>query len=128
MMSNHSYTPEQLEAIRSLIEEANNKLPAAQQLKAQQVSELITFILGLPVQAITAVAAVVTGATGILTGFIGSLLGILEQLIGLITGGGAANGAAASILQQVAPNLVNIIEKQIPAPPQGQSDSNPEQK
>ncbi len=112
-MSQNSFTPEELEQIRALLEEAiRENVPKSQQMQAQQlIPDLISLITSLPTTLINSLGGVVSGATGILSTLVDSLIGILSRLLGLLTG---TNGAGASIMQSLAPSLVNVITKHVP--------------
>ncbi|MGA8943652.1 MAG: hypothetical protein WB502_13215 [Thermoactinomyces sp.] len=116
-MSKNSFTPEELEQIRGMLEEAiRENVPKSQQVEAQQlIPDLITLIATLlgsiPAAVIAPISNIVSGATGILSSLITSLIGILNQLLGVISG---ANGAGASIMQALTPSLVNVITRHVP--------------
>ncbi|MBA4602512.1 hypothetical protein [Thermoactinomyces mirandus] len=112
-MSKNSFTPEELEQIRAMLEEAiRENVPKSQQVQAQQlIPDLLALITQLPATLITVAGGIVGGATGILSTLISSLINILSQLLGFLTGPG---GAGASIMQSLAPSLVNVITKHVP--------------
>lgn len=112
-MSKNSFTPEELEQIRAMLEEAiRENVPEPQQVQAQQlIPDILSLLTQLPTTAISIVTGIVGGATGILSTLVGSLIGILNQLLGLITG---TNGGGTSLIQSLAPSLVNVITRHVP--------------
>lgn len=105
-MSKNSFTPEELEQIRALLEEAiRDNIPKSQQTQAQQlISNSLDILTQLPTSAINIATNIVGGATGILSTLVGSLIDIQNQL----------TGAGASLMQSLAPSLVNVITKHVP--------------
>jgi hypothetical protein len=111
-MSKNSFTPEELEQIRAILDEAiRENVPQSQQVEAQQnVVDLLNYILTLPAALTGSARAAVANATGILIDFITALVNLLISI--LVGNGGTTNGA--SLMQSLAPNLVNVIAKKVP--------------
>lgn len=116
-MSKNSFTPEELEQIRAILDEAiRENVPKSQQVEAQQsVTDLLDYVLTLPATLTSTARETVGNVTGILTDFITTLVNLL---ISLLTGNGGNGGnggtGSASLMQSLAPNLVNVIAKKVP--------------
>lgn len=113
-MNKNSFTPEELEQIRAILDEAiRENVPKSQQVEAQQsVIDLLNYVLTLPAALTSSARAAVGNVTGILTDLITTLVNLLLSLLTGNGGNGGTNGA--SLMQSLAPNLVNVIAKKVP--------------
>ena len=113
-MSKNSFTPEELEQIRAILDEAiRENVPQSQQVEAQQTAiDFLNYILTLPAALTGSARAAVGNVTGILTDYITALVNLLMSI--LIGNGNGGTTTGASLMQSLAPNLVNVIAKKVP--------------
>ncbi|KFZ39731.1 MULTISPECIES: hypothetical protein [Thermoactinomyces] len=113
-MSKNSFTPEELEQIRAILDEAiRENVPQSQQVEAQQTAiDFLNYILTLPGALTGSARVAVANATGILIDFITALVNLLMSI--LIGNGNGGTTTGASLMQSLAPNLVNVIAKKVP--------------
>lgn len=115
-MNKNSFTPEELEQIRAILDEAiRENVPKSQQVEAQQsVIDLLNYVLTLPAALTGSARAAVGNVTGILTDLITTLVNLLLSLLTGNGNGGNGGTNGASLMQSLAPNLVNVIAKKVP--------------
>lgn len=113
MITISQLTPEQIELVKQAVEQAVQKQIAEGRLSTQvNAQQLQLDLLGVLNQLPTLVTSFATAPVSILTSIVGNLVQILTGILGVtgITGGG------------LAPNLVNIIKKEIPIPSNNQEN------